>query len=137
MEKKRYRNGTGKYSHLADRLYALLPSNGFPHDEDANPALCRFAHAGWYYRDIFNNGLCNYRDEAKEFFGFDCPWKGGRTPEDADEEDESCDHCGHTHEVEGAELDFDSPDMEKYERALDEIYRAAAIEQKIPLRKTN
>lgn len=133
--KRTYWAGTGKYDSARQRLYQLWEKYWPLNYENSKrwPALDRYFNASCYYRDLFNNGLANYRHEAKELFGFDCPWVDDWSPEDEDGDSGFCSECGHSHEPRIAEIDFESPDMEKYERAMDDLIRAAAKEQKIRL----
>jgi hypothetical protein len=103
--KPQYWNGNGKHEALYKQLLALIPSQGECADaKGANKNLDRLRRAANCYYDVFNNGLCNRAKEAREIFGFGAPRKGSR-------------------------VDFNHPDILKYDAAMDGFIEAAYAEQ--------
>ena len=64
-----YRAGVGKYPDLRAALEALIPACGEVKNPDSNPHLEAFRKATNCYHALYNNGLCNRRDEFASLFG--------------------------------------------------------------------
>src|SRR6188508_348229 len=55
-----YWDNNGRYQALHNALWELIPPMGEVANAAGNPALERYRKACKIYRDIFNNGACNY-----------------------------------------------------------------------------
>ena len=56
--------------HLVDPLNDLLPAMGMVKNANKNKWLEKFRKAQNVSYDIFNNGLCNKKNEFRKIFGF-------------------------------------------------------------------
>jgi len=63
-------NNNSPLQPLAERVQALLPSEGPVEDVRANPKLEKFRKAVNCYYDLFNNGLGNRAEQFRQVFGF-------------------------------------------------------------------
>ncbi len=107
--KAKYWNHRGRHQALYAKLAALIPPSGECADADSkNRNLDTLRRAASCYYDLFNNGLCNRAEEAVEIFGFNPPLN-----EDNDR------------------INFEAPEIAKYDRAIDRIILKAAKEQGI------
>jgi len=65
-----YWDNNGRYQALHNALWELIPPMGEVANAAGNPALERYRKACKIYRDIFNNGACNYPwGEIRKCFG--------------------------------------------------------------------
>ena len=76
-------NNNSDMQDLADELSSLVPAMGPVPDPRKNKALERFRRASNCYYDLYNNGLCNRRQEFYRLFkirvsDFYNPWMRGR-----------------------------------------------------------
>jgi len=83
------------------QLRTLIPESGEVENPDANPALETYRIAVNCYYDLYNNGLCNRRDEFETVFEF----------------------------VPGTHDDLDQDTIDRTETRMDEIILAAYAEQ--------
>jgi hypothetical protein len=63
-----YWNSSGTYQAVADALQALIPEEGEVLNPRANPELEKFRKAVNCYYDLYNNGLCNRKQEFRSMF---------------------------------------------------------------------
>jgi hypothetical protein len=61
-------NNDSDIQHVADELMGLVPDMGPVPDARNNKALERFRRATNCYYDLYNNGLCNRRQEFYRLF---------------------------------------------------------------------
>lgn len=104
-----YWNHTGKFEKEAALLRTLIPLEGsVTSPRSRNKALEKFRKASNCYYDLHNNGLCNRAAEFNAIFGINSSW----------------------HRIVGQHRFFEHL-YEETESAMDEIVKAAAIEQGI------
>jgi len=107
--KAKYWNHKGKHQTLYVKLAELIPASGECADSECrNRHLDKLRRAASCYYDLFNNGLCNRAEQAVEIFGFNPPLH-----EDSDR------------------INFEAPEIAKYDRAIDRLILNAAKEQGI------
>lgn len=65
---KSFWNNDSDLQNIADRLAELVPAMGAVEQPRKNKALERFRRASNCYYDLYNNGLCNRRQEFYRIF---------------------------------------------------------------------
>lgn len=63
-----YWNNKGTYQAIAEKLQAMVPTEGAVLQPRKNKALERFRNATNCYYDLYNNGLCNRKAQFARVF---------------------------------------------------------------------